>query len=56
VEDKIKELIEIQKIKLKTITDLIQSEKTEEKEMDKLQSCRRFVSGFISELEKLLNY
>lgn len=49
----INELIEINEIKKKTITDLINHPETEENQMDKLQACRRFISGFISELKQV---
>ena len=47
----ISELIEVNEIKLKTITDLIQHKETPKEDMDKLLSCRRFISSFISELK-----
>ena len=50
----IEQLIEINEIKYKTITDLIQHKETPQKDMDKLLSCRRFIRSFISELKKLL--
>ena len=50
----INNLIEINKIKLKTITDLIQHEKTPDEDKDKLLSCRRFIKGFIDELKSLI--
>jgi hypothetical protein len=49
----IDELIQINEIKFKTITDLIQHKKTPEEDMDKLLACRRFIRSFILELQNL---
>jgi hypothetical protein len=51
----IENLIEINQIKLKTITDLIQHKETPKKDMDKLLACRRFISSFILELRGLIS-
>jgi hypothetical protein len=47
------ELIQINEIKLKTITDLIQHKETLQEDMDKLLACRRFIRSFILELKNL---
>ena len=50
LERKIIDIDKKNKIQLKTVTDIINHPKTEESEMDKLQSCRRFIKGFDYEL------
>jgi len=54
MKNQIKELIEINEIKSKTITDLIQHKETPEEEIEKLLACRRFIRGFISELKNII--
>ncbi len=49
----IEELIKVNEIKSKTITDLIQHEDTPQEDMDKLLACRRFIRSFILELQNL---
>jgi len=51
----VKELIEINEIKSKTITDLICHKNTKEEEKETLLACRRFIRGFIYELKQLQN-
>lgn len=46
----IKEIIEINEIKLQTINNLIGKTK-DEVELYKYHSCRRFIKGFIDELK-----
>jgi hypothetical protein len=51
--NQIDELIKINEIKSKTITDLIKHENTAQEDMDKLLACRRFIKSFILELQNL---
>lgn len=46
------ELIEKYKIQAQTLLDLINHPENTEAELDKLQACRRFVSGFLSDLHQ----
>ena len=56
MEEKIKELIDINIIKRNTIDDLLKLESNTEEDKNKYLACRRFVSAFILELRNLKDF